>query len=822
VFDNHFRLRNIIKRLSSSPLFTIMSVLTLALGIGANTAVFSVLNGVLLKPLPFEDPDRLVGVWHTAPGLGFDEANQSPSLHFTYQDESQIFAEIGMWDPGQVTVTGREAPQRITCMQVTYGTLPLLRIQPHMGRLFTPEDDSPESGETVMLAYGYWQKQLGGDPGVLGQTLIVEGRPREIIGVLPAELHFLDFDPDIYLPFRFDLARIFFGNFSYQGIARLAPGATIEQANQELVQLIKIASERFPMPPGFSMDMLRDAQFGPMVRPLKIDVIGDVGGLLWVLLGTVGIVLLVACANVANLFLARTESRQQELAVRTALGASRRQLAGDMLRESTLLSLLAGGIGIWLAWAGIKLLVFLRPEGLPRLHGITIDTYVILFNLGVSLLAGLIFGLLPVAKLDMASLVGAIREGARGLSSGRNRFRARNALVVTQIAMALVLLIGSGLMIRSFIALRHVYPGFVQPEEVLTLRVSIPSAEIDDPVETAAAHEQILQRLAQIPGVTSVGSSSSITMDRSNSNDPIFVEEFPMADNQLPPLRRFKWIQPGYHETMGNPVKAGRSISWADIHDRNKVVVVTESFATEYWASPAAAIGKRIRQAPGDPWREIVGVVGNVHDDGVDQEVTDTVFWPMLIEEFWGEEILVRRSQTYTVRTPRAAAPGLLKEVQQAVWSVNPNLPLANVQTLQEILQQSMARTSFTLVMLAIAAVVALLLGSVGIYGVTSYTVSQRTREIGVRIALGARRQDVNRLVLGQTLLLAVIGVVIGILAAIGLTRLLTTLLYGVDPIDPVTYGAVSCLIVAIAIAASYLPARRAAGLDPIEALRWE
>jgi predicted permease len=799
-----------------------MSVLTLALGIGANTAVFSVLNGVLLKPLPFEDPERLVGVWHTAPGLGFHEANQSPALHFTYQDESETFEEIGMWDPGQVTVTGREAPQRITCMQVTFGTLPLLRVKPHLGRLFTPEDDSPESDRTVMLAYGYWQKQLGGDPEVLGETLIVEGRPREIIGVLPANLRFLDYDPDIYMPFRFDLGRVFFGNFSYQGIARLAPGASIEQANQELVQLINVAGERFPLPPGFSMDMLRDAQFAPNVRPLKVDVVGDVGGLLWVLLGTVGIVLLVACANVANLFLARTESRQQELAVRTALGASRRQLAGDLLRESTLLALLAGGVGIWLAWAGIKLLVYLRPEGLPRLHGITIDTTVLLFNLGISLLAGVFFGLLPVAKLKTESLVGAIREGARGLSSGRNRFRARNALVVTQIAMALVLLIGSGLMIRSFIAMRHVYPGFVQPEEVLTLRVSIPSAEVEDQVEAAAAHEQILQRLAQIPGVTSVGSSTSITMDGYDSRDPIFVEEYPMADNQLPPLRRFKWIQPGYHETMGNPVLAGRSISWADIHERTKVVVVTESFATEYWDSPAAAIGKRIRQAPKDPWREIVGVVGNVHDEGVDQEVSDVVFWPMLLASFWGEEIMVMRSQAYAVRTPRAAAPSFLKEVQQAVWSVNPNLPLANVQTLQEILQQSMARTSFTLVMLAIAAVVALLLGSVGIYGVTSYTVTQRTREIGVRIALGARRQDVNRLVLGQTLLLAVIGVVIGVLAAIGLTRMLTAMLYGVGPIDPVTYSAVSGLIVAIAIVASYLPARRAASLDPTEALRWE
>ncbi len=815
--------RYVLRTLARSPMFAVISVVTLALAIGANAAVFGVVNGVLLEPLPFEDPDDLVGIWYTAPGLGFDLVNQSPALHFTFMDEMRAFESVGMWDNSSSTVTGLEEPEEVEVMRVTYTTLPILRIQTTVGRIFSAEDDSPDAPETVILGNGYWQTHMGSDPGVLGDTLIVDGRPRQIIGVMPADLQFLDFDPALYLPFQFDRAEVFFGNFSYQAVGRLKPAVTIEQANDDIMRMVPMALEKFPQ--GLTREMLEQAQFGARVRPLKEDVVGDVGTMLWVLLGTVGMVLLIACANVANLYLVRAEDRQVEVAVRTAMGASRAALARDFLLESLTLGIVGGLCGLGLAFAGLRLLQYLGPQGLPRLDEIGLDAKVLLFTMGLSLLAGLLFGLVPVLKYGK-DLTGALKEGGRGGSAGKQRHRARNVLVVAQMALALVLLVGSGLMIRSFVALRSVHPGFGQPEEVLTVRISIPSAEIEDPERVALAIEQIQQNLEQIPGVLSVGGASSITMDGWNSNDAIDVEGFPVPDGQIPPIRRFKWVGPGYFETMQNPVVAGRALTWADIHTRADVLMVTQNLALEYWDSPAEALGKRVKLpfleglTEEQPWREIIGVVGDIRDDGVDQEATKTVFWPIAQGQFWDEEIRVQRTIKFAIRTARLGEPTFLDSVREAVWSVSSNLPLANVLTLQEIFDRSMARTSFALVMLGIAAGAALLLGAVGIYGVTSYVVSQRRREIGVRIALGAQQRDVSRMVLRHALLLAAIGVVVGLGAAVGLTRLMSALLFGVGAMDPLTYAVVAVGIAALTMLASYLPARRAARVDPIEALR--
>ena len=816
------RVRLVARRLLRAPLFTAVAVLTLGLGIGANAAIFSVVNGVLLKPLPFAEPDRLVGVWHAAPGMNIPLLNQSPATYFVYRDEGKTLEDIGMWDNTAVTVTGAGEPERVQGLLVTDGTLGVLRVEAAIGRRFSREDDSPGTPERVMLAHGYWQRKFGGDPSVVGRGITIDGRPREIIGVLPASFRFLNNNPQIVLPFRFDRAKVFVGNFSYQAVARLKPGATIEQANADIARMLPLVMDRFPLPSGFSRQMFQEIKMLPNVRPLSADVIGDVGRVLWVLLGTVGLVLLIACANVANLFLVRAEGRQQELAIHTALGAGRVRIAWELLSESLTLALAGGSAGLLLAYAGIRTLVAAAPEGLPRLDEITIDPTVLAFTVAVSLLAGLLFGLIPVLKFARPNVAGALKEGGRLSSAGRERHRARNALVVVEIALAVVLLVASGLMIRTFQAMRRVPPGFTQPAEVLTVRVTIPGSVIESAEQTARTHEQIAQRISQVPGVSSVGVSSSITMDGNDSNDPIFVEDFPGPEGKLPPLRRFKWIGEQYFETMGNPIVAGRAVTWNDVYTLARVVVVTENFAREFWKEPSAAVGRRIRVTPKTPWWTIVGVVGDARDDGVATAAPAIMYWPMLHKNLWFDEVVVSRSMGYAIRTARAGSPTLLKEVQQAVWDVNPNLPVAGVRTLDAIRSESMAQTSFALVMLGIAAGVALLLGVVGIYGVISYVATQRTREIGIRMALGAAGRDVSGLFLRQGLMLAAIGIVAGMAAAAGLTRVMSALLFGVSAVDPVTYLAVSVGLGATALLASYLPAARAARTDPARALRWD
>ena len=816
------RFRRTVRRLVHAPLFTAIAVLTLALGIGANTAIFSVVNGVLLKPLPFADADRLVGVWHSAPGFAVPIVNQSPATYFTYRESNRTFDDIGLWDNASVSVTGVGEPERVQALLVTDGTLGLLRVEPMFGRRFTKEDDSPGSPERVMLAHAYWERKFGSDAGIVGRQIMVDGTPREIIGVLPPQFRFLSQNPQLLLPFRFNRAEVFIGNFSYQGVARLKPGATIEAANADVARMIPLVIERFPLPRGFTRQMFEDVKLGPKVRPFSEDVIGDVGQVLWVLLGTVGIVLLIACANVANLFLVRAEGRQQELAIHAALGATWRRLSWELLSESMTLAILGGAAGLGLAYAGIRTLVAVAPEGLPRLEDIAIDPIVLLFTLTISLVAGVLFGLIPVLRLRTPHLAGGLKEGGRLASAGRERHRARNTLVVVEIGLAVVLLVASGLMIRTFLAMRRVEPGFTRPGEVLTLRVSIPESLVKDPDQSARMHEQIVRRIEQVPGVASVGISSSITMDGRDSNDPIFVEDFPDTGGKLPPLRRFKWIGENYFQTMGNPVVAGRPITWGDIFAHARVVVVSENLAREYWKDPAAALGKRVRENPNNPWRTIIGVVGDERDDGVVRPAPAIVYWPMVIEKFWDDPLVSYRNMGYAIRTARLGSPTLLKEVQQAVWAVDPNLPVASVQTLDEIRADSMAQTSFALVMLSIAAGVALALGVVGIYGVISYIATQRTREVGIRIALGAARGDVSRLFLRHGAVLAVVGIGLGVAAAAIVTRVMSSLLFGVKAYDALTYAAVAIGLGGTAVLASYVPAMRAARIDPADALRRE
>lgn len=814
--------RHMLRSFAHTPLFTLMTILTLAIGIGANTAIFSVINGILLKPLPYPEPDRLVGLWHTAPGIGIKELNASPATYFTYREEGRVFTDSGVWRTDTANVTGVAEPEQVDVLVVTDGVLPLLGVQPQLGRLFTRKDDTAGNSETILLTHGYWQQRFGGDPGVVGRALHVDGKPMEIIGVLPARFRFLDEQPQIVMPYQFDRGKVFVGNFSHTGIARLKPGVTIAQANADLARMLPMLLEKFPPAPGMSRKMLDQARVAPDVRLLKSDLIGDVGKTLWVLMATIGIVLLIACANVANLLLVRTDARQQELAVRAALGAGWGALARQLWVESILLAAAGGVVGLGLAWSGLRVLAAARPRGLPRLDEIHIDPLVVGFALVVSLLAGVLFGLIPVLKYAGPRIYEVLRGGGRSLSGSRERHRVRNGLVIVQVALALVLLIGSGLMIRTFYAMRAVEPGFSEPEQILTLRVFIPEAQVKDGLGVLRQQQEMLRRIQQISGVQSAAITNSATMDGNRSGDPLFAQDRAYSEGEIPPIRRYKWVGPGYFSTMGRRLLAGRDLNWDDTDNTRAVVMVSANLAKELWGSPQAAIGKRVRENPKGVWREVVGVTADERDNGVDRPAPACVYWPLLLRDFWGEPLRVRRDVAFVIRSPRAGTEALVGEVRQAIWSVNKDVPIADIRTMEKILARSMARTSFTLVMLAIAASMALLLGVVGLYGVISYTVSQRTREIGIRMALGAQQGDVRTLFLRQGLVLALIGVACGLAAASALSRLIQSLLFEVSPYDPLTFVSVPLLLAGAAAAASYLPARRATVIQPVDALRAE
>lgn len=813
-----------LRRLGRAPMFTTVAVVTLGLGIGATTAIFSVVDGVLIKPLPYPRAEQLVGVWHLAPGIAgiSGDINCSPTMYFTYRDQSRTFQDFGLWSAGGATVTGLGEPEALQALLVTHGTLQALGVQPAVGRWFSQADDTPGTPETVMLTYGYWQRRFGGSASVVGRKLTLDATPRTVIGVMPRNFRFLNSQADLILPQRFDRNKVFLGQFGYQGIARLKPGVTLQQANADVARLLPIWLNGWPPPPGFSRALFENARFSPKIQPLQHEVVGDIGATLWVLMGTIGLVLLIACANVANLLLVRAEGRQQELAIRAALGAGWGRIAREMLLESLTLGVLGGGLGLALAYGALRLLVSKGPATLPRLSEIGIDPTALGFALAASLLAGLLFGLIPVLKYAGPHLATTLRGGGRTMSHGRERHRARNTLVVVQVGLALVLLIGSGLMIRTFQALRNVQPGFAHPEQVQILHIVIPEGQVKEGERVMRMQNEMIDRLAAIPGVTSVAFANTAPLEGFNSNDLVYAEDKTYAVGEVPPVRRFRFVSPGSLRATGTALVAGRDFTWTDLYDKRHVAMVSENMAREMWGGPRAALGKRIREGSKDAWREIVGVVGNVYDDGVQQKPPAMVYWPALMDNFWGNEAQATRFGAFVIRTDRAATESFLNQARQAIWSVNTGLPVFRVRTLQDVYDESMARTSFTLVLLAISGVMALVLGVVGIYGVIAYAVSQRTREIGIRMALGAHPAGLRRMFVRHGLLLAGIGAGLGLAAAAAVTRLMSSLLFGVKALDPATFAAVAALLVAAASLASFIPARRATAVDPVEALRIE
>ena len=816
-----------LRMLLRNPVFTVVGLLTIAIGIGANAAVFSVVNSVLLKPLNYPQPQELVSLHQFAPGAAglADFRNGlllSPSMHFTYSEQNRSFQSLGVWISDTANVTGLAEPEQVRVASVSDGLLQTLDVPPAVGRWLSQADQVRRGPERIMLSYGYWQRRFGGDPAVVGRNVLVDSRPREVIGVMPQGFRFLDSDFDLIAPLAFDRDKVILAGFGFHGIARLKPGVSITEANADLTRMLPIWMDSFSNGPGSNPHIYETWKITPAIRPLKQEVLGNVSEVLWVVMGTIALVMMIACANVTNLLLVRVESRQQELAVRAALGAGWTRLVRGLLVESVLLGLLGGSFGVALAYAAVRFLVAAGPANLPRLNEISVDARTLGFVLVLSVLSGLLFGLIPALKYAGQRATLALRSAGRTISVSRERHRARNLLVIAQMAMAVVLMVSAGLMIRTFQALRTVDPGFTDAQRLQLVRISIPDSLVTNSEQVTRTQNQITEKLQSIPGVKSAAFVSEMPMEGFDSDwDAIYAQDKTYSENEIPPLRLYKHLSPGFLQTSGTRIIAGRELTWTELYSLRPVVMVSDNLAREMWGTPSAAIGKRLREFSSFPWYEVIGVVQDVRENGVQEKVPEIVYWPALMGQGrapWD----VLRTATFAIRSDRAGAQSFLSEIQQAVWSVNPNLPLASVRTMQDVYDKSVARTSFTLVMLGIAGTMAMALGMIGIYGVISYTVSQRQREIGIRLALGAQRGDVLHMVLSQGAKTALIGVAIGIAAALGLTELMRSLLFGVSARDPITFAAVAGLLVFVAFLASYLPARRAMLVDPQVALRYE
>jgi predicted permease len=798
----------------------------LSLGIGASTAVFSVVECVLLKPLPYPHSEELVALEHSAPGWNVKDIGISASVYFIYTEQSRTFQDVGLYFDGinssgyWANVTGLGEPEHVPTLSVNAGLLSVLRVTPLLGRAFTREDDSPGSAYTVMLTYGYWQRKFGGDGTVIGRTITVNGNASTIIGVLPQDFRFLNrTNLAMLVPMRLNRTEAVLSYFTMQGMARLKPGVTLAQASADAKGVLPMVERSFPPPKGFSVKLYQEGRIEPDFQPLEQKVVGDAGKGLWVLMGGTFLVLIIACANLATLLLVRVEGRQQELATRVALGASRRRIAAEVFIESLVLAALGAVIGFGLADGALRVLVNMAPPNLPRLGEIRIDGNVVLFTLAVSLASSLLFGCVPAFKYSGAAFRRAMQQGARSMSETRERHRARGALVIIQVALALVLLVSSGLMVRTFRALTRVNPGFVAPSEIETFTVDISNTEVKEPERVVRIQEAIEHKLEAIPGVRSVGLSRNIPMDGGIWHDGVYIKD--RADSQtMRPACRYEFVAPGFFKTLGTPIIAGRDLTWNDIYEKVPVVMVSEKFARENWQGSASAIGKQVREATGGEWREIIGVVGDVHQDGVDKETTSSVYWPIFTAGFLlGEE---RRRVNFIMRTSRAGSEGFVDEVRRAVLSAAPTIPLADVHTLKYYYNRSMARTSFMLVMLAVSSCIALVLSLVGLYSAVAYSVTQRKRVIGIHMALGAGKREVLKMIISQGIKLALIGVAIGLGGSIMLMRFLSSLLYGVGSSDPATLVMVSTLLVVVSLFASYVPASQATKVEPTVALRYE
>jgi putative ABC transport system permease protein len=829
-FDSVGRdLRYALRGLSRRPAFTFAAVVTLALGIGATTAIFSVVYSVLIKPLSYPDSHELVRIRHV--GDRGDIA-ATREMYFTYRAENRTFADVGIWQGGSATLSDGDGTQRVRSLLVMDGTLQALGVQPARGRWFTATEHGPvvEGPAPVILSHAFWQRRLGGDEAVLGRELPLEtqssflgvpaAQSARVVGIMPADFHFLDMtpQPDVILAIRLDPAAPFTGNYEYQMLARLKSEVTLAAASDDVARVLTI----------WSRETATDLRIAPDVRPLRDDLVGSVATALWVLMGAIGAVLAIACANIANLMLVRADARRHELAVRAALGATPRRIARELLVESLVIGAAGGVLGLALAYVGLDALVAIGPSNLPRLAEIAVHPPVLAFTLAVALASTLVFGSITVLKLALHGGARAIGP-ARGATASREHNATRSALVVLQVALALVLVVSAALMIRTFASLRSIDPGFSDPATIQTAAIWMRTGPVLDFAQSASwtrTQHEILDGIAALPGVVSAGFVTDLPIV---SSGPANVEGFAVQGRPLParderPQANWKSVSPGYFATMGTRLIAGREVTWNDIDTGGRVVVISEEFARQLAPEPAAAIGLRIRLAisPQDDWREVIGVVQSIRESGLYEPPAPTLYWPTLMTNFFENSEVGNPAVTFVIRSERSGTASLVSDIRQAIRTVDPTVVVAQERTMQDLYARSLARTSFTLVMLAIAGGMALALGVVGIYGVVAYVVSQRAREVGIRLALGAEARQLEKMFLMHGLTLSAVGVVVGLVVAAALGRAMSSLLFGIEPLDPAAYVSAIAVILAAAALAAYVPARRAAAIDPIETLRAE
>jgi putative ABC transport system permease protein len=800
-----------VRSLRRTPAFTAIAVLTLTLGIGANTAIFSIIEGVLLSPLPYAQPERLVQVYTRFSGFGFDRGNLSEPEFLDFQRDARSFEHLAAYTSRGYGLTGEGEPERVRAIRATASLFAVLAVPAARGRVFLPEEDAPAHDQVVVLTDGLWRRRFGADPAVVGRTLTLDGRQRTIIGIMPAKFWFAD--ADLFVPLAINRDTLTGRSAHYlQAVGRLEAGVPPAQANAEVAtiatQLTAAYAANYPDKLGF----------GASVVGMRDAWVGDTRPALFVLAGAVGLVLLIACANVANLLLARGEGRQRELAVRAALGAPRSRIVRQLLTESLLLALVGATLGLLLAPVGVNALLALNPDGLPFVRRIAVDGPVLAVALVLTLTTGLLFGVMPALQASRADVQSVLKEGGRGSAGGRRGQQTRAVLVAGQVALAVVVVTGAGLLLKSFWRLQRVDPGF-DTSSTLAFDLRLPPARYVSDSQAIGFFGTLVERLAALPGVEDAAAATTLPLGGSTSNWDIEIEGRPETAEEAPVSPNFQIVAGDYFRTMRIPVRQGRAFLPSDDGRATPVVLINETLARQQWPG-RGPLGVRFRvrgSTPPFPWMTVIGVVADSRQQSLREEPRGEYFVPLAQSTTsaggaWAGMTMIART-----RTDPAA---LVAPVRRTTWGLDPDLALANVRTLRELVSRSVAQPRFTTLLVLIFGAVALVIAAIGIYGVVAYSVSRRTREVGVRLALGALPSDVVRLIVSQGMAVAGAGIVVGVAGALVVTRAISRLLYGVSPTDPWTFAAIALLLTFVAALAAYLPARRVTRIEPTLALR--